>query len=68
MATMVLKVSGMKCGGCETQVREAVEALAGVASARASLAEGSVEVEYDPAEVSIEAITKAISERGYAVV
>lgn len=68
MATIVLKVTGMKCSGCEMQVHEAVKAVAGVNSASVSQATGSVEVEYDPGTADPEAIKKAIQDRGYTVV
>jgi copper chaperone CopZ len=67
MATITLKVAGMKCGGCETQVQEAVKALAGVNSARASHRAGSVEIEYDPGQASLDAIRKAVQDKGYSV-
>lgn len=67
MATIVLQVTGMKCGGCENAVQEAVKGSAGVSLAKASHQAGTVEVEYDEAQGNVESIKKAIREKGFSV-
>ena len=62
-----LKVTGMKCGGCESIVKEKLGALHGILSMNASHKLSIVEVEFDEHKVSLEEIKKAISEAGYAV-
>jgi len=62
-----LKVSGMSCGGCELLVREALEELEGVLQSDASHIKGTVEVDYDPAKVSLTAIMAVIEEQGFKV-
>lgn len=57
----------MKCGGCESQVQEAVCALPGVDSATASHKDSSAEISYDEAKTSAEAIQKAIEAKGFKV-
>jgi copper chaperone len=59
MATITLKVSGMKCGGCENAVRDAAKALGGVSEVKASHKEGTVQVEYDPGRTDENAIKQA---------
>jgi copper chaperone len=62
-----LQVSGMNCGGCEMLIREALEELDGVVAAEASHRTGVVAVDYDPAKVTIDAITAAIEAEGFKV-
>lgn len=67
MATIVLNVTGMKCGGCEKTVNEAVQALAGVESVTASHKASTVEVTYDADKTAPDAIKKTIQGKGFAV-
>jgi copper chaperone len=67
MATIHLKVTGMKCGGCEKLVQDAAAAVAGVHSVKASHQAGTVEVEYDDGKTDVNAIKQAIQGKGYAV-
>jgi copper chaperone CopZ len=57
----------MKCGGCESNVKEAVSACPGVKTVSASHKESRVDVEYDENSVDLAAIRKAIVDRGFAV-
>lgn len=63
----VLDVKGMKCGGCETTVREAVQALDGVVSAQPNFKENTVEVEYEEGKADLETIRKTIAAKGFEV-
>ena len=63
-----LKVTGMKCGGCEANVINKLKTVAGVESSTASSKNQEVQVEFDAGQTNIEAITKAITEAGYTVV
>jgi copper chaperone CopZ len=63
----VLSVKGMKCGGCETSVREAVQALDGVVSAQPNFRESTVEVEYEEGKADLDAIRRAIAAKGFQV-
>ncbi|MBM4200857.1 MAG: heavy-metal-associated domain-containing protein [Gammaproteobacteria bacterium] len=67
MTTVQLKVQGMKCGGCESNVREAVTACPGVTAVKASHKEGLVDIEYDPDTAVLAEIRKAIVDRGFTV-
>lgn len=60
----VLKIEGMSCEHCVKHVTGALEALAGVDSARVSLKTNSAEVEHDAA-LSLEALKAAVEEAGY---
>ncbi|MFC7059253.1 heavy-metal-associated domain-containing protein [Halovenus salina] len=58
-------VTGMSCGGCESNVEDSVGALDGVESVDADHEADSVVV--DTAEASVEDITAAIEDAGYQV-
>lgn len=67
MTTITLNVAGMKCGGCEKQITETLQGLAGVTGAQASHKAGTVEVQYDEAAADVEAIKTAIRGKGFEV-
>ena len=58
-------VTGMTCGHCELSVREEIEELAGVESARADHTTGTLVVHGN--EVDDAAVRAAVSEAGYEV-
>ncbi len=66
--SLVLKVAGMKCGGCETLITTKLTALAGITEAVASSKEGSVRLVFDAALTHPDAIAAAIAEAGFTVV
>ena len=68
METATLKVTGMKCGGCENNVNNKLKALNGVQSSTASSKNQEVTVEYDNAKTDLKKIGNAIAEAGYTVV
>ncbi|MVF22364.1 copper chaperone [Methylocaldum sp. BRCS4] len=67
MAKIVLKVTGMKCGGCENQVQDAVKSCVGVSSAKASHTASTVEIDYDETRTDLAAVKQAITEKGFTV-
>ena len=62
-----LAVTGMKCGGCEDNVKTKLNAVDGVNSVEASHKENTVNVEFNAASTNIEAITAVITEAGFVV-
>ncbi len=62
-----LAVSGMKCGGCESNVKNKLNGIEGVLSVDASSKENKVDVEYDVDQTNVEAISQAITEAGFVV-
>jgi copper chaperone len=66
--SLALKVTGMKCGGCENNVTTKLKSIEGVQSATASSKEQAVKVEFDTEKTNRDAIVKAIAEAGYDVV
>lgn len=65
--TLTLRVTGMTCGGCEKAVTRAVGQLEGVSDVAASHQEERVQVTFDEAKVSREAIEAKITRLGYRV-
>jgi copper chaperone CopZ len=62
-----LKIEGMSCDHCVKHVKEALEAVEGVISARVSLKDNSAEVDHGDG-VKSEALKAAVSEAGYEAV
>ena len=62
----VLEVRGMRCGGCERSVRNAVLALAGVESAAADHVAEELTVTFDPAVAELVAVRAAVADAGFA--
>ncbi|KAF0180804.1 MAG: hypothetical protein FD164_1663 [Nitrospirae bacterium] len=63
--TATLKISGMSCMHCVNRVKKAVDAL-GVA--RTDVQIGVATVEFDEAQLSADAVKKAVEEAGYTVI
>ena len=65
MTKATLNITGMKCGGCEKAVQEAVDAVPGVISSKASAKEGVLEVEFDETKTGLDAIKQVVKAKGY---
>ena len=63
-----LTVTGMKCGGCESNVTTKLKTLAGVKNVTASSKEKQVKIEFDADLTSLKVIAQAIEDVGYTVV
>lgn len=64
---VTLNVSGLKCGGCESNVKNKLNTVEGVQFVDASSKENSVTVEFEESKTSLEAISQAITEAGFTV-
>ncbi|WP_071393228.1 copper chaperone CopZ [Bacillus tuaregi] len=67
MEKITLNVEGMSCGHCVKAVEGSVGKLNGVASVKVSLENKTVDVEYNAAEVTVDAIKETIDDQGYDV-
>jgi len=67
MQTEHLKVSGMTCGGCTSNVTNALKAIAGVGDVNVSLASGEATVQYDERLTSPDRLKSAVKGAGYGV-
>ncbi|HEX2999924.1 MAG TPA: copper ion binding protein, partial [Armatimonadota bacterium] len=63
----VLQVSGMDCPDCAERVERAVMLLSGARSVRVNFTTGRMELQYDPAVLSLDQVARAIREAGYEV-
>ncbi len=64
--TVTLRISGMMCGHCEKRVKDALEALPGVAGAEVSHTAGTAVVTFT-APVASKQLKKAVRDAGYRV-
>lgn len=67
MKQVEIHVEGMSCGHCVKAVEGALNKLDGVSSAKVSLEEKQVSVEYDENLVTFEQMKEAIEDQGYDV-
>ncbi len=67
MKTEILKVTGMSCGGCTSNVTNALKALSGVSDVEVSLSAGEATVQYNEQLTSPEQLKLAVKEAGYGV-
>ena len=66
MDRITMKIEGMTCGHCVSQVRKALEGLEGVQIEEVKV--GAATVAYDPTGTSEAQIEQAVEEQGYAVI
>lgn len=67
MQTELLKVTGMTCGGCISNVTKALKAINGVGDVNVSLAAGEATVKYDERLTSPDKLKSAVKAAGYGV-
>ncbi len=67
MQTEQIKVTGMTCGGCASNVTRALKAVSGVNNVNVSLPTGEATVQYDEKLTSPEQLKSMIKEAGYGV-
>ena len=65
--SVVLTVTGMKCGGCETNVTEKLQAIDGIVSVKASSKDKTVSVDFDAEKTELDTIKSAITGAGFTV-
>ena len=67
MQTEQIKVTGMTCGGCTSNVTKALQTVKGVNNVNLSLADNIVTVQYDENLTTVDHLKSAIKEAGYGV-
>lgn len=67
MTTIKLNVKGMKCGGCENSLKEALATQPGVIAVKPSHKEATVVIDYDDASADLGTIKKMIADQGFTV-
>lgn len=67
MTNTVLQVPEVHCDHCKSSLEGAVGALDGVERVEVTIAEATLDVEYNESEVGLDSIKTAIEGQGYAV-
>jgi copper chaperone CopZ len=67
MQTEHLKVTGMTCGGCVSNVTHALKSVTGVGDVEVSLSAGEATVQYDELLTSPGQLKSAVTGAGYGV-
>ena len=67
MQTEILKITGMTCGGCISNVTRALETIRGVDDVKVSLSAGEAAIQYDERLTSPEQLKSAVKGAGYGV-
>ncbi|WP_449620398.1 copper chaperone CopZ [Robertmurraya sp. Marseille-Q9965] len=67
MENVILNVKGMSCGHCVKAVEGSVGELKGVNSVKVNLEEGTVAIDFNSAEVTLDQIKETIDDQGYDV-
>lgn len=67
MTNTVLQVPEVHCDHCKSSLEGAVGALDGVERVEVTIAEATLDVEYNDSEVGLDSIKTAIEGQGYAV-
>jgi copper chaperone len=67
MEKVTLKVAGMSCGHCVKAIEGSVGELAGINNVKVHLKDGTVDVEFNSGEISLDKIKETIDDQGYDV-
>jgi copper chaperone len=67
LKSISLNVTGMKCGGCEINAKNKLEAFNGITEVRVSYKDNKIEIDYESETTSEEAMIGVITEAGYKV-
>jgi copper chaperone len=67
METVVLKITGMTCGGCVRSVENVLRGVEGVCAVRVSLEQGNAAIEYEAGKANLATFKSAIEGAGYEV-
>ena len=67
MQTQHMKVTGMTCGGCISNVTQALKAINGVGDVKVSLSAGEATVQFDERLTSADQLKSAVTGAGYGV-
>ncbi|MDP9729435.1 heavy-metal-associated domain-containing protein [Alicyclobacillus tolerans] len=65
MATAMISVIGMTCGGCVNAVTKALKSVDGVLDVQVELEAGQATVQFDESKTDISMLKEVIEEAGY---
>jgi copper chaperone len=61
----ILRTEGFSCPSCIAKIEKRVGRIDGVASVKVHFASARIEIEYDPALVSVDELVAAVANAGY---
>lgn len=64
----VLRAEGFSCPSCVTKIEKQVGRLDGVANVAVKFASGRIEIDHDPALVTVDALVAEVAKAGYTSV
>ena len=67
MRTETIKIGGMTCGGCVSNVTNAINAVDGVKNVEVTLKTGAARIEFDEGTTSPALLRAAVKRAGYEV-
>ena len=67
MQTELMKVTGMTCGSCVSNVTQALKTVPGVSDVSVTLAGGATTVRYDESATSSDQLKSAVKTAGYGL-
>jgi len=67
MRTETMKIGGMTCGGCVSNVTKALNAVDGVKDVAVTLKPGAARIDFDESTTSPAQLRAAVKEAGYEV-
>lgn len=67
MNTTTLSVPDISCGHCKSSIEGAVQDLSGIDKVEVNIDPKTVDLSFDEASISLDAIIEAIEEQGYDV-
>lgn len=67
MEKVTLHVQGMSCNHCIKAIEGSVGELKGISNVKVHLDNGTVDVEYNANEVTLDTIKETIDDQGYSV-
>ena len=65
---VTLKIAGMHCNGCSSNLEKMLNKRDGVISAKVSLEAAAAEVEYDEARVGLDGLREVVENCGFDMV
>ncbi|MCT4625778.1 heavy metal translocating P-type ATPase [Halodesulfovibrio sp.] len=68
LSKITMPVKGMTCASCSARVEKGVSEVAGVSSVAVNLATDSMQVDFDPNQISIADIAQKVADIGYEAV
>ncbi len=68
LESVTLQTVGLSCGSCVKHTEEALQGTTGVSKAIVDLASQNAYIEYDPDQVDLPAIKKAVQDAGYDLI